>query len=75
MKLSKIHQKRIDDAITELNCVMEEVRKKHPKANYYLEDSCNLNVLSDDSHDDNNNSHQERIMYSVYLDHSGGGGW
>jgi hypothetical protein len=75
--LTRSQKTRINAAIKKLNDVMAEIKLTIPEANYYLEDAGNFNVLSGPSHEDGyrNRSRQDRIMHSLTLNCSGGGGW
>lgn len=57
-----------------LNEVLEALRESYPNANYYLALET-LYVLSDESHDENGNARQDRILLLEYLRNSGGGDW
>lgn len=57
-----------------INKVLEEAREEWPDATLYLDGTCNLHLLSGDSHDGNGISRQDRIIATVDLD-AGGGDW
>lgn len=56
-----------------LNRLIEQVRKRIPDAQYYLE-SEDLHLMSGPSHEDGE-GRQDRILYTVRLEHSDGGAW
>ena len=76
-KITKAQHERILAAVAELNAVREEIEKKYPDAQWYLEDSSNLNLMTGASHDSDRNltSRQDRVIFCYHLEASGGGGW
>lgn len=64
----------MDRLVDDLNIFLEEIRKIHPNANWYLEDSGNFNLLSDESHD-GDRARMDRVLHRSYLKNAGGGGW
>ncbi|MFA5071089.1 MAG: hypothetical protein WC511_01810 [Candidatus Pacearchaeota archaeon] len=67
--------RQIEKHIAGLNKAMEELRKIYPKANYYLEDSDNFNVMIGDTHDEKDKPLHENVLKLFFLHYSGGGGW
>ena len=70
----KLHNK-ITKAVNTLNKIMMEVRETYPEANWYLEDSANLNLLVGDSHKDNGEPNFHNVIDTWDLWCSSGGGW
>ncbi len=73
--MTPVQKKKFAMLVSGLNDLIADVRKSYPKANYYIEDSNNFNLLSDESHDENGKSRQDRILVFQTLHHAGGGGW
>lgn len=62
--------------VSDLNRLITNVRQRIPDAQYYLDGSCNLNLMSGDSHTGVQAiAHPERIMASETLYFSDGGDW
>jgi len=73
--MNKSQKARMDRLVNELNTLLEEVRKVHPNANWYLEDSGNLNLMSDESHDSSGRARKDHVLHHSNLKNAGGGGW
>jgi len=44
--MRKSQKARMDKLVSDLNIFLEEMKRTYPDANWYLEDSGNLNLLS-----------------------------
>lgn len=77
-ELSKKQKAKISRAIKSLNDVRREFEIDNPDApsvSWYLEDSENLNFMSDASHDDKGNANYDAVLGLWNLDGADGGGW
>lgn len=76
-KVTKAQRQKIERHVKGLNDIRQELEDKYPDAyiNWYLEDSSNLNLMSDESHDERGKPQQDAVMCSSCLDYSSGGGW
>lgn len=75
MKLTKLQQRRFRQICDALTILIEDVRKKIPEANLYIEGDGDFNILCGDSHDEGNKARQDRVLASHYVPYFGGGGW
>ncbi len=77
LTLTKAQLKKIQKAVQALNDVRKELQDENPdfNINWYLEDSCNLNLMECETHDDNGNPQQDGIIDYFLLRNSSGGGW
>jgi hypothetical protein len=66
--------RRIRRNCTALNRALTELKELHANAQFYLDGTYNLNVMTDDPHDENGRPQRDRILASAYL-HAGGGDW
>lgn len=73
--MNKSQKARMDQLTNDLNVLLDEVRRIHPNANWYLEDSGNLNLMSDESHDSSGRARKDHVLHRSNLNRSGGGGW
>lgn len=73
--MSRSRQKRLQRIADQLNKLVEDTKKTHPRAQIYLEGSGNLCLLSDDSHDNDGRMHQERVLAGAFVPGGSGGGW
>jgi hypothetical protein len=69
------HVTRFRKLARDMAKLLSEIRRYCPEANLYLEDAGNWNLLTGDSHDENDKMRQDRLVTCVYVPHSGGGGW
>lgn len=69
--------RRMNKAVQDLNLILNEVRKEHPNAQWYLDGTWNLHLMKGPPHDDNNGCCplQENTLHSAELINSGGGDW
>lgn len=77
-EVTRAQRLKITRHVAALNKILEEIRETHPDANWYLEDKCNLHLLSGHSHDSNGayeKARPDRIMGSWFLKGASGGGW
>lgn len=51
-KIAEKHKKKFQRLVNQLNKLIEEVREYEPKANYYLDGTSNLNLMTGPSHCD-----------------------
>ena len=69
----------ITRAVNSLNKARRELEVANPEApnvNWYLEDSNNLNLMSDDSHTGHNGgANIDAVMETWNLERASGGGW
>lgn len=77
IELTVSQERKIKNAVKALNDVRREIEKANPgnDINWYLEDSCNLNLMEGDSHDYDGTARQDRVIETFWLENSSGGGW
>jgi len=62
--------------VTGLNSLLVEVKRDHPDAQWYLDGTCNLCLMSGNTWDDTHRlPRQDRILASEKLQHAYGGDW
>lgn len=67
--------RRFRAAVRELNSVLEEVRKKHPDANYYVTVS-SINLMKGPSHGGRDcRPIQSNVIANEIMPRTGGGDW
>lgn len=71
---SKLEAK-LQGAADQLNAVLKEVRKTHPHANYYVDASESIHLMSGPSHDGGGIARQDRILASLRVHSIDGGDW
>lgn len=59
---------------TALNKLLKEVRRQYPRANYYLDGTGNLNLMSDDAFDQQGRAQYDRILAAAHIE-AGSGDW
>lgn len=78
MPLTSKQARRLTQLVAGLNELRAEVSVEYPEAQWYLDGTGNLCLLSDgaySSNSSNSRSHQERILASEKLSCSSGGDW
>lgn len=78
IELTTNQRKKITRACKALDDVRKELQKEHPEAyiNWYLEDSANMNLMDDESHDTlTGKAMPDRVIELFYIPHASGGGW
>lgn len=65
----------IRSSVKRLNKVLVSVTERYPDAQWYLDGTSNLNLMSAAPHDEFHMARQERILMSVVLEMSSGGDW
>lgn len=75
--LTKSQLRKIKTSVKALNDVRQELQSENPNfnINWYLEDSGNFCLMEDETHDDDGNARQDRVIEIFNLDNSSGGGW
>tara|TARA_B110000902_G_C14243073_1_gene563211 strand:- start:930 stop:1187 length:258 start_codon:yes stop_codon:yes gene_type:complete len=80
--LTTKQRSKIKRAIKSLNDVRQELQNENGdcEVQWYLEDSDNLNLMSGESHEFSpdtvdDDSRQDRVIDTFYLEMSSGGGW
>lgn len=78
-KITAAQDKKIRKAVKDLNDVLAEIQKTVPLANWYLEDTANLNLIDGESHDEScrsrRNSRQHAVIETYTLNDASGGAW
>ncbi len=77
IQLTQKQKLKIKKAINSLNEVRKEVQTANPEndINWFLEDCGNLNLMDNESHDNEGNARQDRVINCFDLDDSSGGAW
>lgn len=73
--LPKALDRKISKAVASLNEALAELQQTFPKANWYLEDSENLCLMSDETHNHQGDAQQQNVIKVFNLNCSSGGGW
>jgi len=66
--------RRIQRNCTAINKALDDLKKLHPGAQLYLDGTHNLNIMTNDPHDDNGRPQHDRVLASADL-YAGGGDW
>ena len=75
MPLTSGQARRLKQLVAGLNELRAEVSAEYPKAQWYLDGTGTLCLMSDDAYSSNRRSHQDRILASEKLLRSSGGDW
>lgn len=77
IELTPAQKRKLKRAVATLNDVRRELQQEHPERdiNWYLEDTGNLNLMEDESHDRDGDPQRDKVIEQFSLDNSGGGGW
>ena len=78
IELTTKQRNKITRACKALDDVRKELQAENPGAyiNWYLEDSANMNLMNEESHDtDTGKAMPDRVIELFYIPHASGGGW
>lgn len=55
--------------------LLADVKKEHPNAMYYVDGTSNLNLMSDNPHDERERPRHDRVLASTNIPGLDGGDW